>query len=1525
MIHGSMSLKLNKTKFFFVSFTLLLVAVSSQWSWISSSLINYVVQRYLPSSCYSECEYDHLRFNQLGIEFINLKGKISNQLMEVKVDLPKVEVSLWTKKKRYQVPKAFVEYSPKKTDLASSFAPLLLSKLDGLNINEIDLKICGSEDVQLHFKNQGQHWTVGADKERSIVLNYEEKGAGKRIKCRCSNLDGGWLFSVVKALGIQQKITSFKGDLEGSCAILVQQNRKTIDLISSLRCKGLDITMDSQHFSSPFACVDWIGNNLPVDLPLITALKQSFVHVEVSGGCYKTKRGVIDHIQGGVVYGAEEKRAQLQGEYIDGAKRLPCTLKVQSTHHNGQRLLIDGRFNRCDYFSGYATKDKNIEGKFFISHSVLLSLFVNSCQMNIQAVQPNSKISGMVRYHKEKENHFISVNHLFAEHLQVSPLQTQLTWEIPSLSGAIELFFDSQRISFSHVDLDLSENKVRCESFLGNKPIDVEGKLALTNGEFDTKIICNMGQQSTLLDIKGKAYEPVIRMHAKYEQDLFAKQFRWDQTLGDFVSTNAVFQPINGKWNGKILLKVDVDKEPAEEVLLSIKGFSFEELTEKKSSYYEKINIHSKIHSPHVYAFLSNQLQFPFQWKTETVFDGMVTPKGVEGTLHYNGIDFDCMYAAVSSNEKGVGRLTYDFNTKETEIKLPLHNCQFKEKTLDLDFHNADANFLYKKNKVVFSQIKALSGMVALEGDVAIDWEKKFFLKTTVSHLHGSVKGVSDFISQCFSSPLPQIPIEGMVSSDREIKLSVLGEEVIWDAALSLREGKGMIHNVSLHQLEGKIFSSPHALLISEVKARIGHEQSPYSVKIEKGEIDKSHSICFSGGLHHELYDIAKGTFTLSEQQSGYCIKADRLDICSSTCSVSPWYFNHKHQPHKGELKWNFTSDDCYLLESFIKEISDISCSLKDFKQYSGKGSLVYQVFTDRDHKLDLNFLLHKGNVPCQPLNLQCRYVQGFWWGYLHDRDCKMQFSGHLEEDKYCIKAAQCQWQDYTVSINDAYTTMDSKKGYAPFTVKSHNLLAQGIVESDTDIIKGHVQIDRAVIENTTLSTIRPALFSYVKATGLSLNKSELFIDREKYPLNITLDQVNITPQGEVIFDTILTKQLLEQITSSSSLCSYLDDNTSMQAKLALIRQKDHWEMKGHLEGCELERIGVVCSSIDLHMQQDIMKLSAELDSPFFNGNVHCNLVGDSLWDVEAVGKEGRVRSLVQYDLNQWKLFSLEGDICGCFLKAYTQEDDKISVKATVNPLVLRKFAGGKCLDGLGITKPFSILGTYHQDEFKGVFQATNFTLLNNSLASVHGEVLVDNEGMNIDELKIVDESVRGSISSIHVDYNGDLDIEKMRLYNLRPSLLKSDNKTRKKIKPFVINKLKFDHIYGNIYNAPSIQGAGKLHFQNSFHQGTKSFFNIPYELISRLGLDTGLLVPLQGDINMDIDQGKIYLTKLYNCYSEGKHSSFYFSSKRPSYVDFDGNLSVNIKMRQNVLLRFTQIFTLTITGELEKPVFGLK
>jgi len=63
----------------------------------------------------------------------------------------------------------------------------------------------------------------------------------------------------------------------------------------------------------------------------------------------------------------------------------------------------------------------------------------------------------------------------------------------------------------------------------------------------------------------------------------------------------------------------------------------------------------------------------------------------------------------------------------------------------------------------------------------------------------------------------------------------------------------------------------------------------------------------------------------------------------------------------------------------------------------------------------------------------------------------------------------------------------------------------------------------------------------------------------------------------------------------------------------------------------------------------------------------------------------------------------------------------------------------------------------------------------------------------------------------------------------------------------------------------------------------------------------------------------------LKNAYSDGKRSKFYLSSYKDSFIGLDGELFIDIKMKQYVLLKITEPFTLSIRGNLSKTKYSLR
>lgn len=173
------------------------------------------------------------------------------------------------------------------------------------------------------------------------------------------------------------------------------------------------------------------------------------------------------------------------------------------------------------------------------------------------------------------------------------------------------------------------------------------------------------------------------------------------------------------------------------------------------------------------------------------------------------------------------------------------------------------------------------------------------------------------------------------------------------------------------------------------------------------------------------------------------------------------------------------------------------------------------------------------------------------------------------------------------------------------------------------------------------------------------------------------------------------------------------------------------------------------------------------------------------------------------------------------------------------------------------------------------------------------------------------------------------LSAQDINVTDWRPSLLRSSEKTPLlNNNSLIVNRLKMWDLQGIIGNSESFYGKGELQFSNKRQQRDMSnpFLAIPVELINRIGLDPAILTPASGTISFNVKDGKFFLTKFKDVYSEGRLSQFHLTnSPLPSYMDFDGNLNLNVRINQNNLLfKLTELSTFTITGSLDHPNYSM-
>lgn len=166
-------------------------------------------------------------------------------------------------------------------------------------------------------------------------------------------------------------------------------------------------------------------------------------------------------------------------------------------------------------------------------------------------------------------------------------------------------------------------------------------------------------------------------------------------------------------------------------------------------------------------------------------------------------------------------------------------------------------------------------------------------------------------------------------------------------------------------------------------------------------------------------------------------------------------------------------------------------------------------------------------------------------------------------------------------------------------------------------------------------------------------------------------------------------------------------------------------------------------------------------------------------------------------------------------------------------------------------------------------------------------------------------------------------------LKQFQPSLLRSsDGFKSPSDSTFVIRQLELKDFSGMLLDPKSFVAQGRAYVANPPKRETPNqFMKFPVETVQKYGLELSALCPIVGAIDYEVKDGRIYLKKLKEMYSAGKVSRFYLPkhSAEPSYVDFDGNLYLQIRMKQyNLLYKLAELFTVTIEGTIQQPRFSL-
>jgi hypothetical protein len=229
---------------------------------------------------------------------------------------------------------------------------------------------------------------------------------------------------------------------------------------------------------------------------------------------------------------------------------------------------------------------------------------------------------------------------------------------------------------------------------------------------------------------------------------------------------------------------------------------------------------------------------------------------------------------------------------------------------------------------------------------------------------------------------------------------------------------------------------------------------------------------------------------------------------------------------------------------------------------------------------------------------------------------------------------------------------------------------------------------------------------------------------------------------------------------------------------------------------------------------------------------------------------------------------------------------------------------------------------------FKGYLKGRDFELFGCQLKTLLSEIEVCRTQVLLRNFRLSDEGgvflAKEIRTSMDEEKSWKVHVPEVVIQDFRPSLIKHVGSQRGSLRPFVVKDLRFCNIEGDLADPESFTGRGYLDFYNTFKRDF-NLLDIPFEIIGRLGLDLTLFIPVKGRVDYQMREGKIFLTSLTESYSDGERSKFYFPENKEIYIGLDGSLLIDLKMKQYVLLKITEPFTVSVRGSLTKPRYSLR
>lgn len=957
--------------------------------------------------------------------------------------------------------------------------------------------------------------------------------------------------------------------------------------------------------------------------------------------------------------------------------------------------------------------------------------------------------------------------------------------------------------------------------------------------------------------------------------------------------------------------------------------------------------------------------------------------------LSFSGRDLKLASSIFSWNFPDIRKETfsfdYDLSKKICDLSFTFQNAKGKLATLGLDFEDIQGKFSMHNDLLTLQIEKMRSEGLKMGGEIMIDIENESLILCS-NYLEGSIDSGKKFFRHFKKSFFTTLPMNGNLRSTADGFYFSMEkeEEPLWGLTLILEEGTMALGPVSkLHDFQGILHwdSTDTSLHMYDAIGMFSLKEEKYILSFPLFEMKDEKTCEFDLRLSRPSWDVLclKGSFVAEEAGEDHAnLTFSFTKDCSffgAPLEIPTLVTFDLEDVKKIELNTHCSLPSLLFCSEFINKMGNLFPEIPQFE-----GGTKGEMDLSLSYGFEDSFVELKGKEvqlfgkDVQKMGLAARFQSG---SLLVDScffdDLSVSFS--LEND-YKLTNIHAKWKDALYLAGKAQYLGEKK---FDCSLQSFSLELKEIEEFQNEFFpisplagsvsgNGHlslhweegrpkweadldIQVKDLKYREFPITNLEQMHLFHSSETGLMALGMHFDIDAKTVCKIGLLSQEKSTdkwivsdfsldlPQNITGFVKSFGLDLPQFLTSLSS--AHLQGNAAFASDLSSI---EIFLPELSLPTIEYERLSYLTKKMDhlnkvsLYYTKNHLLLSAffpEINEKF-QGILSFNTSSDfgKLFLLEENQSSFPLTLYWNWDEKGFKVNQIEGEFSGIDASFYTGEEGSLKGGVRIDfskacrlfpESISTHLSKYKLGDGYELKGTFS----WPPDRFQGLFLGKNFEAFGCQLKTFLGELDFSSEHLTLKDFRISDAALTLSMPSFKIKKDkGDTFkafMPHLEIEELRPSLLKRVGEKPKEVEPFVIRKLILDDVRGNIDNAKSFSGKGNFNFINSFKR-EYTVFDVPSDVLGRLfGLDLELLVPVQGVMEYILKDGKLQFTALKNCYSENKRSKFFLLDKETPYLDLDGNINLNIKMKQYVLFKFTEQFILSIGGSLADPTFQLK